>query len=112
MSRRTDQVGSEVRNILSAALLREIELPDGVVVSVHRVNVASDLRDATAWITIHPSDQEEQVFFILKKALPELRRAIGERLTARLTPKVLLRIDRSQAKADRINEILDKLSAR
>ena len=111
MSQRTRQVGSEIRSLLSAILVRLLEFPPGVMVSVYHVIVSPNLKEASALITIHPRERQDEIFFMLKKALPEIRKELGARLTTKFTPKLTFRIDESHDKAERINAILDNLSS-
>lgn len=110
MSQRTTQVGAEIRSLLGMILIRLFEFSDGEMVSVYKVIVSPDLREAQAFITIHPREKEDEIFLQLKKALPEIRKELGAQLTTKFTPKLKFHIDRSHDKAERINSILDNLS--
>ena len=65
MSKRTEQVSSELLNLISQIIEREIEIP-GCFVTITNVSVTPDLKIANINFTTIPDTHENQVLKILK----------------------------------------------
>ncbi len=111
MSKRTDQVSQLIQNQLGEVISREIELPDGSLVTIIRVEVSPDLKNANIWISIFPAGLRGTVLEILRKNMTELQKALSERSTMRFTPKLFFRIDVTEEKAEEVERLLNEISS-
>lgn len=112
-SQRQLRVGEELRHILSGLLMRgDLRDPalSGVSITVTEVRVTPDLRHATAFVMPLAGAEEEAVAKALKRATPFLRSRMGQGLRMRHTPELVIELDRSFARAERMDRLLDDLN--
>ena len=81
----------------------------GVMVSVTRTKVSSDLSICTAYLSIFPSERGEELLHNIEKNNQQLRYALGQRVRhqLRIVPELRFFIDDSLDYIDRIDELLN-----
>ena len=111
MSRRTERVGELLREELSWLLAREMSDPRlPLLVTITRVNVSADLRQAKVFVSIMGSDEEKRsAMKVLQAAVGFLWRALKPRLTLRYVPGLSFQLDESIEEGTRMLQIMDKL---
>jgi ribosome-binding factor A len=110
MSQRTDRLDSQIRAELMELLQREMKDPRIGFVTVTRVETARDLGSARVWVSVLGSTEEQQAALAaLGDAAPWLRRQLGDRLTLRHIPQLVIRHDDSIEAGDRVLRILKEL---
>jgi ribosome-binding factor A len=112
MSQRTDRLDSQIRQELMELLQREMKDPRVGFATVTRVETARDLGTARVWVSVlGTEDEQRQALEALTAAAPWLRRQLGERLTLRHVPQLVIRHDDSIAGGDRVLRLLNQLEA-
>lgn len=107
MSQRTDRLNSQIRQELMDLLQREMKDPRVGFATVTRVETARDLGTAKVWVSIMGSQGEQAATMrALGDAAPWLRRQLGDRLTLRHVPQLVMRHDDSIEAGDRVLRIL------
>lgn len=109
MGKRLEQVNALIERELGAIFLREIDLPRGTVVTIKRVTTASDCESATVWISVLPAAKRAGVMTLLGKRLGHFQARLQKRLIMHFVPKISLRLDESEERADRVLHLLDTL---
>ena len=110
MSQRTDRLDSQIRAELAELLHREMKDPRVGFATITRVETARDLGTAKVWVSIMGTDIErEKTMKALTDAAPWLRRQLGERLTVRHVPQLVIRHDDSIEAGDRVLRLLREL---
>jgi ribosome-binding factor A len=110
MSQRTDRLDSQIRSELMELLQREMKDPRVGFATITRVETARDLGTARVWVSILGSDDErDQTMRALTDAAPWLRRQLGERLTLRHIPQLVIKHDDSIEAGDRVLRLLREL---
>jgi len=108
-SQRQLRVGEEVRHalvrILARGDLRDPELV-GVQVTVTRVDVSPDLRNASAYVTPFGGGQADTLAAALNRAAGYFRGQLAHDLKLRYAPGIRFEIDRSFDDASRIDRLL------
>lgn len=106
-SRRPEQVGETVRQVVTDALLREIRDPRVGLVTVTHVQVSGDLSVARVAVAV-PGDEPERQRALqgLQSAAGFLRRRLARALTTRLVPELRFELDRGVEHAARIDRLL------
>jgi ribosome-binding factor A len=78
--------------------------------TITRVETARDLGTAKVWVSIMGTEVErEKTMRALTDAAPWLRRQLGDRLTIRHIPQLLIRHDDSIEAGDRVLRLLREL---
>lgn len=104
------QVNELIRAEFAALLPRDVELPNDALVTVTRVETTKDLKNAMIFLTILPQDNEQDIFTFLEKELPSLQQKMAARLSMKSTPVLRLKIDETEKRAARIDQILDEIA--
>ena len=110
MSQRTDRLDSQIRQELMELLQREMKDPRVGFATITRVETARDLGTAKVWVSIMGTEIErEKTMKALTDAAPWLRRQLGERLTVRHIPQLVIHRDDSIEAGDRVLRLLREL---
>jgi len=106
-SRRPEQVGETVRQVVTDALLREIRDPRVGLVTVTHVQVSGDLSVARVAVAV-PGDEAERQRALegLQSAAGFLRSRLAKALSTRTIPELRFELDRGIEHAARINQLL------
>lgn len=113
MSRRVDQINDMLRSELAELLLEEINDPrmHGLV-TVTRVDVSPDLRNARAYISVLGTDDDRRsTMEALSSARPFLRREIGKRVKLRYIPNIRFVSDTSMEEAQVMTDLMRQTAA-
>ena len=112
MSKRTDQVGDEIQRILGEVIVNEMKDPRLGFVTVTGVTMTPDLQRANVRLSVMGDDAERKAAFdILVRARGFLRHRVGDELTLRTVPQIILHLDTSLDNALHIGEILRQVDA-
>ena len=110
MSQRTDRLDSQIRAELAELLQREMKDPRVGFATITRVETARDLGTARVWVSTMGSDEERaRTMKALSDAAPWLRRQLGDRLTLRHVPQLVIREDDSIEAGDRVLRLLREI---
>lgn len=96
MTRRTEQLASNLRRALQQVLARGLADPRiRGLVTVGQIRITEDLRRAEVSVSVFPEEHEDLTMHGLNSAAGYIRRKIGEHLTMRRLPDLTFRLDRS-----------------
>jgi ribosome-binding factor A len=109
-SRRPEQVGETLRQVVTDALAREVRDPRIGFVTVTGVVVSGDLSHARVLVNL-PGDDSEKTRALegLQSAAGFLRSRVARALTTRSVPELHFELDRGLEHAARINELLNTI---
>src|SRR3954466_6480781 len=107
-SRRPEQVGETLRQVITDALAREVRDPRVGFVTVTAVLVADDLLPARVMVSV-PGEENDKTRALegLQSAAGFLRSRAARTLTTRSVPQLHFELDRGLQHAARINELLN-----
>src|SRR4051794_2734884 len=112
MSRRTEMVGDEIQRVLGEVIHNEVKDPRVGFVTVTGVTVTPDLGRANVRLSIMGDEAErKEAMRALEHARGFLRRRIGEEVTLRTVPQLVLHLDTSLDHALRIGDVLREIDA-
>ncbi len=107
MSRRTEQVGDEIQRVLGGIIQNEVKDPRVGFVTVTGVTVTPDLSRANVRLSVMGDEaQRKETMRALERARGFLRRRVGDEITLRTVPELVLHLDTSLDHALRIGEVL------
>jgi ribosome-binding factor A len=109
-SRRPEQVGETLRQVITEALAREVRDPRVGFVTVTRVLVTNELSHARVFVSVPGEDAEKtRALEGLQSAAGFLRSRAARALTTRSVPELHFELDRGLEHAARINELLNTI---
>jgi ribosome-binding factor A len=107
------RVGEELRHALAQILERgELRDPDlvGQAVTVTEVRMSPDIRNATVFVAPLGGENTEKIVAALGRAVPFLRRRIGELVRLRYVPNLRIEPDTSFDYAEHIGRRLAEVA--
>lgn len=109
MSQRLSRINELMKREISAYIERSFEFPD-VLVTIHAVETAIDLRSAVVYIgVIGTPDQTREVLRQLNNKRGVIQNAVVKRVVIRNTPQLTFLVDDSVERGVRILNILDEI---
>jgi len=109
MSKRIQRVNQLIKKEFSQILLREVDFPKDILVTITRVDTSPNLRESKVFISTVPEDKAQMVLKTLNQEIYELQQKINRRLKMRPVPRIRFSKERETAEAGRIEELLEKL---
>lgn len=109
MTERIPQVNELLQQELGAILLRELDVPEGVIVTLTRVDAAPNLQQAKVYISVMPEENGSFVLTLLKKEVYEIQQLLNKRLNMRPVPRIEWFLEEKTKEAQEIEELLDKI---
>jgi len=111
-STRPSRVGDQLRAEISDLLAREVHDPGIGFLTVTQVTVSPDLQVARVYYTTLGDERARRdTARALGRATPFLRRQLGSRLRLKRVPSLEFFFDESVERGDRIERILNEISA-
>jgi ribosome-binding factor A len=111
-TRRQQRVSELVHRELGQLLIREVRDPRLADVTITEVRITPDLLLARVYFTVLGGAEEEKAARTgLEKASGYLRSQLAARVSLRLVPELTFEVDRSAMYGQRIDQLLDEISA-
>lgn len=109
-SRRPEQVGETLRQVITDALARQVRDPRVGFVTVTAVLVTNDLSHARVMVSVPGEDADKtRALEGLQSAAGFLRSRAAKSLTTRSVPELHFELDHGLQHAARINELLNAI---
>ena len=109
MTDRLDRVNVVIKEEISQILLRELDLPEGILVTVVNVDTSRTLEHSKVWISVFPEAKSEEILEQINKQVYDIQQILNKRLHMKPTPKVIFKLDHTGASIDEVDEIIKKL---
>ncbi len=112
MSQRIVQVNELIKREMSQIISREIEPPEGCLITITKVETLPDLAEAKIWVSIFPINKAKEVLEDLSKKIGNLQRLLNRRLVMRFVPRIKFLFDRTEEETSQVENILRKIEKR
>jgi len=109
VSKRIPRVNQLIKKELSQIVLKEIEFPKGVLVTVTRVEASLGLNQAKVFISSLPESHTERVLSILNRQIYFIQQKLNKRLKMKFIPKIEFREEKKTREAGEVEGILERL---
>lgn len=108
-SQRIKKVNEVIKRELGRIILKEIDLPKNILVTLTGVETSKDLRESKIFVSVLPEKETMIVLKILEKEIYHLQQILNQRLAMRPVPKIRFFEDRELKQAQRIEKILNEI---
>lgn len=108
MTKRIQRVNQLIKKELSWLILKEVELPKDVLLTITRVETTSNLTESNVYISVFP-EREAKIIELLRKRIYFLQGRLNTRLKMRPLPKLNFILEKKTVEAGKIEEILERL---
>ena len=112
MSNRISRVNHLIQQELSQIILRELDFPSDILITLTRVETSSNLFQTKIYISVLPENETKRVFQALNQQIYELQQKLNQRLKMRPVPRIKFIEEKKTLEAGRIEEILEDLKKR
>lgn len=109
MKNRLSQVNQVIKKELSQIILKELECPPEVLVTVTRVDASPNLQQVKVYVSCMPEEKGKDILLQLNNQIFELQQKLNQRLNMRPVPKIQFLEEKETAQAGKIEEILEKI---
>ena len=109
MSKRIEQINELIRKELGKIILREIDFPQGIMVTITRVETSVDLGQSKVYVSVLPEEKLKMAFGILNQNIYDIQQGLNKRLKMRIIPRIFFAREKETAEAGRIEELLERL---
>jgi len=109
MLKRIQQINQLLKRELSQIILKEIEFPLGVLVTITRAEASANLFKSRIFISVIPEEKSSEIFKILNSRIYNLQQKINKRFRMRPVPQIIFMEEKKTKEAGRIEELLEKL---
>ncbi|MDD3032816.1 MAG: 30S ribosome-binding factor RbfA [Candidatus Pacebacteria bacterium] len=106
---RKEKLDIMIQKELSQALLKELDLPSDIVVTVTRVEVSSNGFSAKVYISVLPSEKNEQILKTLTRKVYFIQQALNKKLKIRPVPRIEFVKEKKTEEASRIELLLKQI---
>jgi ribosome-binding factor A len=111
MSRRTLKAAQAIREVVSMAILTEIKDPRVADVTVTRVEVSGDMREAKVYVTVMGSESKQHLTLGgLRSSAGFLQQKISRRIDTRYTPRIEFLLDKGEMNAAELDRVFAKMA--
>jgi ribosome-binding factor A len=112
LTRRTERLGEEFREEIAKMIGGQLKDPRIGFVTVTRVEVGADLRQAKVFVGVLGTPAEREKTLVgLRQAAGFMRRSLGQKLRLRHTPELTFVYDEGLEAHDRIARLLAEVHA-
>lgn len=105
MSFRKQQLNSLIRNEVTAAIQKEVDIPVGLLLTVTKVELSGEMDKAAVFVSVLPSERKDEALNALKAMRGELQTILFKRLKMRVIPQIYFEYDGGPEKAANIERI-------
>ncbi len=106
---RISRVNQLIKKELSQILLKEVDFPRDVLVTVTRVESSANLYQAKVYISVMPEEKSADVLGLLRELIYSLQQELNKRLKMRPIPRIQFVREKKTAEAGKIEELLEKI---
>lgn len=109
-SRRVLKAAEAIREVVSTAILLELRDPRVQNVTVTRVEVSGDMRNAKVFVSVMGDEAQEKLSLHgLRNSAGYLQQRVGERIDTRYIPRLSFEIDKGVKNSLKVAAILDQV---
>jgi ribosome-binding factor A len=109
-SHRLQRVRELLKREIGEAIRRELAVEQAGVVTVNDIEVAGDLRNATVFISILGSAEQQRTGLAeLRRLRPRLQDLVARSVVLKYTPRLRFVVDDSVARGNRVLSIIEEL---
>lgn len=109
MSKRSEQISEVIRRELNEFIIRELEPPKDLLITITKIETSEDLKHAKISTSILPITKTGTAIRFLSNNLGRMRHLLTQKLTLFHIPQLKIVIDESALKARKIERELERL---
>ena len=109
MNDRVSRVNDLIQEELGKIFLRELEFPKNTLITITRVDTASNIITSKVFVSVIPDIQRERVLRVLNKRIYFIQQMLNKCLKMRPIPRIIFHQEDKTSDAARVEEVLEEL---
>lgn len=109
MSDRISKINRHLQRTIGDILLTEVDIPDGVLVTISHVETTANLRFSDIFLYISPSDKVKETMEKLTPQMYDIQGSLNRSLQFRPLPRIRFKHDAGSEHAATINAKLNEI---
>lgn len=109
---RIQRVNQLIRKEISQIILRELDFPKNILVTLTRVDASRNLIHAKIYISVMPENETQQILEALNQKIYDIQQQLNKRLKMRPIPKINFVVEKETAQAGKIEELLEEIKTK
>ena len=109
MSKKINQINELLKRMIGEIILKDYDMPENSLITVTRVETASNLLKSKVYLNIIPQEKEKEIIASLRKYIYYIQQRVNKQLKIRPVPKILFVAEQDIDKAIRVEELLTKI---
>jgi len=106
---RVHRVNDLIQEELGKIILREVDFPKDTLVTLTRVDTASNIISAKVFISVLPDGQLDKVMRILNRRIWDIQQSLNKCLNMRPIPKIIFYKEEKTGEAAKVESVLEEL---
>jgi ribosome-binding factor A len=106
MSDRIAKVNKLLKQEVGRLILEDVDFPPSMVVTVIKADVSADLHYGDIYVSVMPQEKGSEALEILSESVYAMQQKLNKKLFMKPVPMIRFCLDKSGAKADRINKLI------
>ena len=107
--KRLEKFTEVLKEELAFVVSQEIDFPKGILATIMRVKIYTDLSWAEAFVSVIPEKESEFVMDVLNSHAHFLHQALNDRIKIRRVPKIKFLPYTGPSKEERLAQILEEI---
>lgn len=109
MPDRLTRVNELISKQISEIIKDEIDFEIGALVTVVRAVASPTLEHATVWVSVFPVEKADEALAEINKNIFRIQQILNKKLVMRKVPKIMFKIDLTEERAGRVENIIDSV---
>lgn len=107
--RRNRRIEEVLKEEFSKILYKKADVSPEFLVTLTKVEISPDAREAKVWISVMPEQRRQEVMAKLNQQLPFFQHLLVKAMKMKWVPTVALYEDKTEEKAEKIESIILKI---
>ncbi len=108
MTDRLNKINELIKQEVGKIIIRELDIPRNVLVTITRTKTEPNLRKSTIFITTFPERLGKDVILELELGIYDIQKALNRKLNMKPVPKIEFKIDKQSQTEQKIFKLLGK----
>ena len=109
MPKKINQINELLKRTVGEIILKDFDTPKDSLITVTRVETASNKMKSKVFISIIPQEKEKEIIASLKKYVYYIQQGVNKKLRIRPVPKIIFVAEQDINKAIKVEELLTKI---
>ncbi len=109
MSRRINKINELLKQQIGEAILRNLDLKQGTLITITNVRVSTDFKLAKVRISIMPFLNSEKILKILKNKRGIIQKVVNQKLEMKKIPKIKFELDKAEQRTEKVEQLIKQM---